>query len=137
MARSKKANKENRRSANKKQSGKQSGKQGGKQSGKITQKEKTKFRATKEWRDFRKQLKEKQKVDPLSLKSLTKTCNCHHRDLDATHYTDISNEEHFVMVNNYSHKCLHYLYNIYKNDKDVIKRLELELEKMYKINCTN
>lgn len=134
MARSKKTNKENRRSAKKDRRAARASKE---QCGKLTQKEKTKFRATKEWKCFRKQLKEEQKVDPLSLRPLTKTCNCHHRDLDAAHYTDISNKEHFVMVNNYTHKCLHYLYNIYKNDKDVIKRLELELEKMYKINCTN
>ena len=41
--------------------------------------------------------------------------NCHHRDLNAANYTDISNEEHFVMLNNYSHKAVHYLFNIAKN----------------------
>lgn len=100
------------------------------------QKMKRDFRASKPWKEFRKDLKEKQKIDPLSKRKLTKMTNCHHRDLDENNYTDLSNEEHFVMLNNYSHKTIHYLYNIAKvrGLKSLMANLEEELASMLKIN---
>lgn len=62
--------------------------------------------------------------------------NCHHRDLDETHYTDLSDESHFVMYNNFSHKTVHYLYNIAKKDglATTIARVYAELATMLLIN---
>ena len=98
------------------------------------QSKKTKFRATKEWKEFRKALKEEQKIDPITLSKLYKSCNCHHMDLNAEHYTDISNKEHFVILNSTSHDMVHWLYRYYIKDPDVLNRLKNILDKMKEIN---
>lgn len=94
------------------------------------------FRASKVWKEFRKTLKDEQKIDPLSKRKLTKMANCHHRDLDENHYQDIFNKSHFVMYNNYSHKTVHYLYNIAKvrGLEGLIDDLRNELAIMLYIN---
>lgn len=101
-----------------------------------TQEVKTKFRSTKTWKDFRKQLKEEQVLDPLSQRKLTPRCHCHHRDLDEKNYSNLSDKTHFVMYNNYTHKTIHYLFNIAKvrGLKSLLKDLEKELELMLIIN---
>ena len=100
------------------------------------QETKAKFRATAKWKNFRKQLKEEQVFDPLSQRKLTPRCHCHHRDLNEQNYSDISDKTHFVMYNNYTHKTIHYLFNIAKvrGLKSLLNDLEKELEIMLKIN---
>ena len=103
---------------------------------KSNQKAKTKFRSSKEWKDFRHDLKKRQKIDPLSLNRLTTRANCHHRDLDPLHYEDLSDPSHFVMYNKATHDCIHYLYNISKRRGllDLLDSLHDELYTMLVVN---
>ena len=103
---------------------------------KSTQKNKTKFRSSKAWISFRKELKKQQSIDPLTHNKLTKGANCHHRDLNACHYEDLSDPTHFVMYNKMSHDVIHYLYNISKKCglDELFDRLRGELEPMLAIN---
>lgn len=100
------------------------------------QKWKTKFRATKKWKEFRDMMKEKQKVDPVTGAKLTKCSNLHHKDLDKDNYTDLSDETKFVFVNQMTHRCIHFLFSK-SNPKQWRKRIEklIEiLEDMERIN---
>lgn len=93
---------------------------------------KKEFRQTKEWKAFREQMKER-KVDALTLQKLRKGWNLHHLDLNALHYGDLS-EHKFECLNNKSHDLVHFLYNYYKKDREVLTRLECILEKMVLLN---
>ena len=95
--------------------------------------ERAKFRQTKKWKDFRKDLISKQKIDPLTLSKLTKQCNIHHYCLDSEQYDNID-DKRCVALNMKTHDTLHFIYNIYKKDKDVIKRLTKLLKTMEKYN---
>ena len=103
---------------------------------KKTQSLKTKFRSSKEWKTFRKDLKKSQKIDPITLKRLTTRANCHHRDLNENHYTDLSNPSHFVMYNPQTHDTIHFLYNIVVRDglEETLERLRKELLAMLEVN---
>ena len=70
---------------------------------------KSKVRKSREWKDFRKKLIEKQKVDPITGKKLTTGCNCHHLDLNVNHYSDLK-EDKFVILNRQSHEIIHALF---------------------------
>lgn len=70
---------------------------------------KSKLRRSKEWKEFRKKLIEKQKTDPITGKKLTTGCNCHHCDLNVNHYSDLK-EEKFVILNRQSHEIIHFLF---------------------------
>ena len=72
----------------------------------LNQQEKSKFRETTFWKEFRKGLKEKRKVDAITGRKLTKTWNCHHERFDPALYTDL-NEEFFLTLNNQMHDWLH------------------------------
>lgn len=102
------------------------------------QKLKTKLRSSKAWKDKRKMFKKEQKVDPITLKPLTNRFNLHHRDLNENHYTDLSNDDHFVAYNPVTHDMIHFLYNVVKRDGNytVLDRIYLELLKMVEINKT-
>lgn len=100
--------------------------------------DKQKFRASKEWKDFRKRKFAEQKTDPVTGSKLTKMANLHHKDLDESHYTDISNENNFVMVNQKTHEAIHLLFSK-KYPKQWRKRIEALtkiLEDMERINTT-
>lgn len=101
-----------------------------------TQKMKAKLRNSKAWKDFRKWFKKEQRIDPITLKPLTNHFNLHHRDLDETHYYDLSNYDHFVALNPTSHDLVHFLFNIVKREQsyDVLDRIRIELQKMSEIN---
>ena len=101
-----------------------------------TQKMKTKLRNSKAWKDLRKRFKKEQKIDPITLKPLTNRFNLHHRDLDETHYCDLSNNEHFVALNPTSHDLIHFLFNVVKREQsyEVLDRIKVELQKMAEIN---
>lgn len=102
------------------------------------QKLKTKFRASKEWKDFRHYMNVKQEgLDFISKTKLRKYANLHHLDLDPEHYQDISNDNNFVYVNNGMHDVIHYLYTYYRKDVSVLDRLKQVLDRMLEINCTN
>lgn len=98
-----------------------------------TQKNKRNFRASSKWKDFRKKIKEKQKVDFITGKPLYAGFNLHHLDLDEKHYEDISNEDNFVCLNRKSHDLVHFLFR-YKEWRKLLKNIETLLERMEKIN---
>lgn len=76
----------------------------------YTQKDKTKFRATKKWKEFRDRKRKEQKVDPITGAKLTRMANLHHLDLNEEHYEDLSDESHFVFLNQAMHKVVHALF---------------------------
>lgn len=101
---------------------------------KIDSSLKNKFRRGKPWLNFRSDKRKEQKIDPITLKPLTKKANCHHMDLDSEHYFDLSDSNKYLMLNNGTHTIVHKCYEYYRKDKDFIRRLESVLEEMYLIN---
>ena len=98
------------------------------------QKEKRNFRASKVWKAFRKKMMNKQKgIDPITKHKLYKFWNLHHRHVtaDTDEYQDISNEEHYICLNKQTHEFLHWIYRYWKNDPDILNRIEEELETWY------
>lgn len=68
------------------------------------------FRNSKEWKEFRRSMREKQKFDPVTGQKLTPLFNLHHCDLSEENYMDLSNEENFVCLNQATHKLIHFLF---------------------------
>lgn len=97
------------------------------------QKAKSKFRQSAKWKDFRKRMKQKNKVDFLTEKPLYAGWNLHHCDLDSKHYEMIDNEENFACLNRTSHEVVHWLYR-YKDWREVLERLKTIMEKMEALN---
>lgn len=87
------------------------------------EKKKNKFRRSNRWNNFRRELKRKQKVDPITGARLAPRAVCHHRDLKPENY-EILSEERQVMLNPMSHDVLHYLYGDGDRRYDWRKRLE-------------
>ena len=112
----------------------------------LNQEEKSWFRTTHAWVDFRKtfevdtykELKNGKKkpikaVDYLTGNPLKKGYQLHHMDLNSEHYTDLI-REHFIPLNPQSHDTLHWAYTQMCKDKDFINRFVDLLNKMYEIN---
>ena len=91
------------------------------------------FRETKVWRDFSKELKAERKVDALTLAKLRKRSITHHLDLNPDNY-EVLDKDNFECLNMKSHDVVHFLYNYYKKDREVLTRLECILEKMVLLN---
>ena len=95
---------------------------------------KAKFRASKEWKEFRKIIFDKQNgKDIITGKKLYKGYNCHHLNMDADNYDKLI-EENFIAVNKNTHETLHFLFRYYKNDKDILNRIKQILDKMIELN---
>lgn len=99
----------------------------------TAQKEKSKFRRSAKWLKFRAYLKKARKVDAITNKPLYKGWTLHHCDLNQSNYTNISNENNFECLNKQSHDVVHFFAR-HDDWRDMIKRLEVILEKMEKIN---
>lgn len=112
----------------------------------LNQEEKSWFRTTHAWVDFRKtfevdtykELKNGKKkpikaVDYLTGNPLKKGYQLHHMDLNSQHYTDLI-REYFIPLNPQSHDTLHWAYTQMCKDKDFINRFVDLLNKMYEIN---
>lgn len=97
----------------------------------LNQQEKSKFRETTVWKDFRNPFKGE--VDPITLKKLPKRFNLHHMCLNPSEYI-ILKKDRFVPLNGTTHDIVHYLYGYYRKDKDVLKRLKRILDCMVEIN---
>ena len=97
----------------------------------LNQIEKSKFRETTVWKDFRKKFAGK--PDPITLKKLPKRFNLHHMNLCPSEYTSLKTDE-FLALNSTTHDIVHYLYGYYRKDKDIIKRLKKVLDTMVEIN---
>lgn len=99
------------------------------------QKKKTKFRASRKWKDFRHKMNVKQKgLDPITNSKLRKGANLHHCDLNEDHYEDLSNEDNFIFVNHNTHQWIHEIYRYFVKDEEIIERLKNVLIKMKEIN---
>lgn len=97
----------------------------------LTSEQKNKFRSTSIWKNFKKSFLEK--VDPISLKRLPKGYQLHHMDLNPAHYTNLK-KSNFCCLNGTTHSIVHYLYSIYRKDRNVLKRLKKILDKMVELN---
>ena len=100
---------------------------------KIDGKTKGKFRLTNTWKNFRKYIHDKYKVDYLTKRKLTKTWNCHHERFDPKLYTDL-NEEFFLPLNNQQHDVLHIVISETIKDPTYLDRLCELVHKHIKLN---
>lgn len=90
------------------------------------------FRKTQEWKDFRKALREEQKIDPVTQSKLTLTANCHHIDQRIENYSNLDSKR-FVMLNKKTHTAVHFLYTYYKKyGEQVFDALRKILDDMLK-----
>lgn len=98
------------------------------------EKEKRKFRQSKEWKEFREVLKKQAGgKDAITQKPLRKGFQCHHRDLNKENYKNLIPEQ-FICCNIMTHDFIHWLYLYYKADPSIIDRIKAEMEIMQKIN---
>ena len=100
---------------------------------KIDGKIKAEFRKTDNWKNFRKYIHDKYKVDYLTKRKLTKTWNCHHERFDPKLYTDL-NEEFFLPLNNQQHDVLHVVISETIKDPTYLDRLCELVHKHIKLN---
>lgn len=98
----------------------------------MSQKDKTKFRASATWKKFRNYIKKSRGVDEITLKPLRAGCNIHHLDLREENYTRINDESRFMALNKQSHELIHFIFRYYQNDTEIIKRLDKALSLMKK-----
>lgn len=100
----------------------------------FTQKDKIKFRASKEWKDFR--------ISKISeVGNLCELCgrhfpspklHIHHRDLDRDHYTDISAKSHFKVLCVTCHDFLHSVHSMVISKKNCTTNQKLiDLQKPF------
>lgn len=97
---------------------------------------KDKVRKSKEWKEFRKGLKERQKYDPITGSKLVKRSISHHLDLDVNNY-DILSDDRQVMLNPQTHEIIHALYGserVRYNWKERVDRLIKLFERMDEFN---
>lgn len=102
--------------------------------------DKKQFRNSAAWKNFRLTKFAEQKTDPVTGAKLTTRSNLHHLDENPEHYTDISDPNHFVLLNYETHSVLHYLWGDGKRRFDWRKRLDAlrELcEQMDEINAVH
>lgn len=95
---------------------------------------KAKFRQTKDWKTFRIKIAEKQdNKDIITGKPLRKGYNCHHLDMSAENYDQLT-EENFIALNKQTHETLHFLFRYYQKDPTVLDRLKTILDRMNELN---
>lgn len=97
-----------------------------------TQKEKAKFRNTKEWKDFRQRLKKERKVDFVTGNPLYAGFQLHHADLNPDHYRNLIPDNYYTLSRT-SHEVVHWLHR-YPNWEDLLTRLAIILRKMDELN---
>jgi len=93
----------------------------------LTQQEKSKFRATKTWTNFRQQiLTEKDCICDCCLRKLPSSkLNLHHKDLNSENYTNISDKTHFSLLCSNCHDTAHSFYSILINKKNKNKSVNI------------
>lgn len=98
------------------------------------QKSKRNFRKSRVWKDFRRKMYLlSRKTDIITGHRLKKGWQVHHRSLDEARY-EILEPEYFLCCNNLTHKVIHWLWAVYKDDPSIIERLQEEMEIMRRIN---
>lgn len=102
----------------------------------YSQKDKAKFRATRRWQNFRKDMYDKANgKDAITGKPLRKGhWNLHHMDLDSAHY-EVLEDDRFLCLNNQTHDFIHWAYRYYRNEGEAfIHNFEDALERMKELN---
>ena len=95
---------------------------------------KAKFRQSKEWKEFRKRIFNKQDgKDIITGKKLYKGYNVHHLDMSEANYDKLI-EENFVALNKQTHETIHTLFRYYQNDPAILDRLKTVLDIMKELN---
>lgn len=97
---------------------------------------KTKFRRSARWVKFRRYMKAKQKVDPITGSTLSPTCSIHHLDLREANYEDLSDETHYVALNPQSHETVHFVWAAHGGWRRAVLSLIRILKAMERINAT-
>lgn len=97
-------------------------------------KDKAHFRESQKWKDFRKALIERDKIDYITKSKLNARANCHHLDMSSENYEDLSHPENFVMLNKRTHTMLHMLFTYYKKDPEILDRIKYLLDRMVELN---
>jgi hypothetical protein len=95
-------------------------------------KAKAKFRATEQWKSFRKWKYDDQGgLDPVTGSKLPRMAHLHHKNLNAEEYDDISNEDNFILLQPTTHKAIHWgLTQIKKrHSMEIIDRYVAELKR--------
>lgn len=103
-----------------------------KKSRKVTQVDKTKFRRSAEWHKLRDKIKKQQKLDPITLKPLSRTYNLHHLNVDPQKYTVLDEPDHFIGLNSTTHTLVHFLWGDASKRKDW-RSMVLRLIKILKL----
>lgn len=101
-----------------------------------SQSAKTKFRRSAKWTKFRRYMKAKQKVDPITGSSLAPTCSVHHLDMREANYENLDDETHFVALNSQSHETVHFLWQARGGWRRAVLGLIRILKDMERINGT-
>lgn len=95
---------------------------------------KAKFRASKEWKEFRKRIFDKQDgKDIITGKKLYKGFNVHHCDMSPENYDKLT-EENFIAVNKNTHEVLHFLFRYYPDDPTILDKFKAVLDRMNELN---
>ena len=95
---------------------------------------KAKFRKSKEWKEFRKKIYEKQNgKDYVTGKKLYKMYNVHHLDMSAENYEKLD-EDNFIALNKQMHDTVHILFRYYAKDPSILEKLEKILERIKELN---
>lgn len=99
------------------------------------QRKKANFRKSSKWVKFRHLMNVLQKgIDPITKRKLYAGFNVHHLILDDNKYTDLSKTENFIAVNKKTHENIHWLFDYYKKDPEILTRLKEVLDKMKELN---
>ena len=95
---------------------------------------KTAFRSTSKWKRFRKSMGDSCLVDFITNLPLESGWQCHHMDLDPSHYEDLQDRSKFRCLNKTTHNFIHWIWQYYKEDPSIINRLDDLLYEMQKTN---
>lgn len=98
------------------------------------QSNKTRFRCTAKWKKFRKYLKKKQQIDPITGSPLSPTCSIHHLDMREENYEDLSDETHYVALNAQSHGTVHFIWQAHGGWRRAVLSIIRILKAMERIN---
>jgi hypothetical protein len=76
----------------------------------MTSDERKKFRASKTWKDFRKQIIAERGLGCECCGRKTKSVTLHHKNMDKTQYTNLTDKAHFSLLCQSCHTFVHYCY---------------------------
>lgn len=99
-----------------------------------TQKEKSRVRKTKAWRELKETVIARYwRTDPVTKAPLRKGWNLHHCDLRKENYAYL-NPNKFLPLNEKTHEFIHWLYGYYVNDVNILTRLKMVMDIMLSAN---